>query len=98
MATFTYNKTRNVSKLTNVGLALHRIMLNIETAGRLEITCDMESTGVSIRSIAMAKKISILLWEKKVCLCPKYLEHIRNKTSTDHISILVSNCFELTYR
>lgn len=59
------NKTRNVSKLTNVGLALHRIMLNIETAGRLEITCDMESTGVSIRSIALAKKISILLWGKK---------------------------------
>lgn len=93
------NKTRNVSKLTNVGLALHRIMLNIETAGRLEITCDMESTGVSIRSIALAKKNSILLWgEKKKCLCPKYLEHIRNKTSTDHISILVSNGLELTYR
>lgn len=92
------NKTRNVSKLTNVGLALHRIMLNIETAGRLEITCDMESTGVSIRSIALAKKMSILLWGEKKCLCPKYLEHIRNKTSTDHISILVSNGLELTYR
>lgn len=71
MATFTYNKTRNGGKLTNVGLALHRLMLNIETAGRLEITCDMESTGVSIRSIALAKKISILLWEKKCVSMPK---------------------------
>lgn len=60
MGTVTYNKTRNISKLTNVGLALHRRMLNIETAGRLEIACDMKATGLSVRSIAMAKKISII--------------------------------------
>lgn len=89
MGTFTYNKTRNVSKLTNVGLALHRRMLNIETAGRLEIACDMKATGVSVRSIAMAKKIAIIFIVGErggMCLCPKYLKHIGNTTSTDHIS------------
>lgn len=47
----------------------------------------------------MAKIALILkMVGKKNVYDPEYLEHIGNKTSTDHIFILVRNSFDLTYR
>lgn len=89
MATFTYSKTR-ISALTNVGKALHRgdaILRYSQEGWKSLATWNLQ--GQSIRSIVMAKNIS-LMWKKEKQKSV-YAQSTLNTLGTRHPKIIYSS-------